>query len=395
MVFTSRILFFATKLPKEEKPMRKFLRTGFLDNLRIHVKAGHGGSGLPKYGGKGGRGGNVFIQASKYYTLKATDRLIRARKLEAKPGMNSTARGLIGTVGDDLIIKVPTGVVAHDENGIVIGEVNEPMSRLKIADGGVGGCKETNYCGKRGQARTIILDLKLISDIAVVGFPNAGKSTLLKAISRASPKVAEYPFTTVRPNIGIMGFKDLRKITVGDLPGLIEGAHQNVGMGYKFLKHIERSKMILFVVDIQGFQLSPKHVYRNFLETIVLLNKEIELYNPDLIDMPAMLLINKMDTPGAEDTLKSLYSKVENLKNHLDEFPEEIRPDNIVKFLDIYKVSMQNMRHDEKELLKYRIRNALDKCTSEEEFENMGAEPVFKLIEQMKKNSEKVTPLLV
>lgn len=201
--------------------------------------------------------------------------------------------------------------------------------------------------------------------------------------------------TTVRPNIGIMGFKDLRKITVGDLPGLIEGAHQNVGMGYKFLKHIERSKMLLFVVDIQGFQLSPKHIKRNFLETIVLLNKEIELYNPDLIEMPAMLLINKMDTPGAKDTLQSLYSKVENLKNHLHEFPEEIRPENIVKFLDIYKLSMLNMRHDEKELLKYRIRNALDKCTSEEEFANLGAEPVFKLIEQMKKNTEKVTPLLV
>lgn len=192
-----------------------------------------------------------------------------------------------------------------------------------------------------------------------------------------------------------MEFTDLRKITVGDLPGLIEGAHQNVGMGYKFLKHIERSKMLLFVVDIQGFQLSPKHIFRNCLETIVLLNKEIELYKPDLIDMPAMLLINKMDTPDANDNLKSFLPKIEDLKKYLHEFPEEIRPENVVKFLDIYKVTMLNMTYDEKELLKFRIRNTLDKCTSIEEFNKIGAEPVLQLIERMKKDTKKIAPLLV
>ncbi|KRT80231.1 50S ribosome-binding GTPase, partial [Oryctes borbonicus] len=132
---------------------------------------------------------------------------------------------------------------------------------------------KNGFLGSEGQNYSIKLDLKLISDIGLVGFPNAGKSTLLKAVSHAKPKIASYPFTTVRPNVGIMIYKDFRQISMADLPGLIEGAHANRGMGHRFLKHVERTKIILLVVDINGFQLSPQHEHRTCLDTIVLLNK--------------------------------------------------------------------------------------------------------------------------
>lgn len=398
MVFITRTLYFAKKIQKSQvldKPTRSYLRKGFLDHLRINVRAGAGGSGFPRFGGKGGRGGHVFIQATEKMSLNAVASKLREKKLNAGTGSNSTAHGLLGKPGEDLTIRVPTGVMAYDNNGIIIGEVNEPESKLMIAEGGLGGCQETDYVGRKGQARTVHLDLKLISDIALVGFPNAGKSSLLRTVSRAAPKVAEYPFTTVKPNIATMEFRDMRKITMGDLPGLIEGAHKNIGMGYSFLKHIERSKMMLFVVDVQGFQLSPSHTRRNCLETIVLLNKEIELYKPDLLEMPAMLLINKMDTPGAEDTFKNILPKLKKLEEFVSECPEEIRPEKVVSFETILNSSLLKPSNSESEKLKNRIRETLDHCYEEIEYEKQGFDPVQKLIRKLKKGKTQVAPTLV
>ena len=199
----------------------------------------------------------------------------------------------------------------------------------------------------------------------------------------------------MKPNIGTIIYPDLRKITVGDLPGLIEGAHKNVGMGYSFLKHIERSKLMLFVVDVQGFQLSSRHTRRNCLETIVLLNKEIELYKPDLLELPVMVLINKMDTPGAEDIFQNILPKLERLDDFVSECPEEIRPEKVVSFETILKTSLLNASKSEIDFIKRKIRQTLDKCVEREEQEEQGENRVVKLITKLQKDSEQVAPTLV
>lgn len=204
-----------------------------------------------------------------------------------------------------------------------------------------------------------------------------------------------FAVTTVKPNIGTMVFPDMRKITMGDLPGLIEGAHRNVGMGYSFLKHIERSKMMLFVVDIQGFKLSARHTGRNCLETIVLLNKEIELYKPVLLEMPAMVLINKMDTRNANDIFQSILPKLERLDDFVSECPEEIRPEKVVSFETILKTSLLNASKNEINVIKKRIRETLDKCVEREQHEEKDENPVVKLISKLNKNSEQIAPNLV
>jgi len=170
----------------------------------------------------------------------------------------------------------------------------------------------SNFLGTPGERKSIRLDLKLLGDVGFVGFPNAGKSTLLTAISRARPKIASYPFTTIKPNLGHCEFPDLRRITFADLPGLIEGAHQNEGMGHAFLKHVERTRVLLLVVDVNGFQFRPHSPLRSPLETILILNRELELYREDLLDKPAVLAVTKMDSKGAERTFEELKESLDN-----------------------------------------------------------------------------------
>ncbi len=161
---------------------------------------------------------------------------------------------ILGNPGADSVLTVPRGVSVVSDEGKLIGDLDAHGAELTVAVGGSGGSGANGWIGERGQARFVRLDLKLIADVGLVGFPNAGKSTLLKAVSRAKPKIANYPFTTIKPNLGHLAYPDQRLIQMADLPGLIEGAHYNVGMGHKFLKHVERTKMMLFVVDIGGFQ---------------------------------------------------------------------------------------------------------------------------------------------
>uniref|UniRef100_A0A2H8TF91 GTP-binding protein 10 n=1 Tax=Melanaphis sacchari TaxID=742174 RepID=A0A2H8TF91_9HEMI len=283
------------------KPLRNYLKQNsrFLDSLRIHVKAGNGGFGFPRYGGEGGKGGDVCFVATEGMTLKDFLKKCPQKKIRAEMGGNSHSRRILGQSGEDKKINVPTGIIVYNDKNLLVGELNEPDSELIVGKGGDGGNKTNGYYGLKGESKSIKLELKLIADIGLVGFPNAGKSTLLKAISNAKPKIASYPFTTIRPNIGIMTYDDLQQISMADLPGLIEGAHCNIGMGHRFLRHVERTKLLVVVVDINGFQLNPKHKFRSCLDTVVLLNKELELYKEELLDKPAMLVINKMDTDGA------------------------------------------------------------------------------------------------
>lgn len=351
MVFLTHILGYIKKVPKRE---------GFIDALRLHVKGGAGGSGIPRYGGIGGLGGNVYVTSKENISLKEVKRKWKGTNIHAGTGNNSTAKGIIGVAGRDINIEIPCGITVLDDNGCKLGELNKENTKLLVAKGGLGGCPETKFFGLKGESKTIILDLKLIADVGLVGFPNAGKSTFLNAISKARPKIASYPFTTIKPQLGTVVYKDQRQITIADLPGLIEGAHANIGMGHKFLKHIERTKLLLFIVDIQGFQLSLRHQQRTCLETIILLNKEIELYKPDLLDMPSMIIINKMDTDNANNIYADIKDEIKDLTHFASQCPEEMRPDKLIKFHDIVTASLALKEKSEIEIIKNKIRNIID-----------------------------------
>ena len=274
----------------------------WIDSLRIYCRGGAGGTGLPSHGGVGGRGGAVWVVGSeKVKDLKRVRKDNVKQRFIAESGGNSSKLRIVGEAGKDVEVLSPVGVSVVSDEGRIIGELLKEDDRVLVSAGGQGGNKSTNFLGLRGQSRSVKLDLKLLADVGLVGFPNAGKSTLLKGISRAKPKIASYPFTTIQPNLGIVQYDDLRTITVADLPGLIEGASYNVGMGHKFLKHVERTRLLLFVVDVHGFQFKPNSPHRSALETLLLLNKELEIYKPDLLTKPAMLALTKMDLPGSEE----------------------------------------------------------------------------------------------
>ncbi|MFT7819411.1 GTP-binding protein 10 [Arapaima gigas] len=247
----------------------------FVDNLRLYVKGGSGGMGLPRLGGQGGRGGDVWVVAQKGVTLKKIKDKHPQKRFLARTGTNSSVWALKGDKGEDQLIFAPPGVVVTTDDQKVLGELNAVGEKVLVARGGHGGTFHTGYLPSKGQARHIRLDLKLIADVGLVGFPNAGKSSLLRKLSHATPHVASYPFTTLKPELGKIMYPDYKQISMADLPGLIEGAHMNKGMGHQFLKHVERTRQLVFVVDICGFQLSPKTPFRSAFETVQLLIKVV------------------------------------------------------------------------------------------------------------------------
>lgn len=201
--------------------------------------------------------------------------------------------------------------------------------------------------------------------------------------------------TTIRPRLGIIKYKDYRHMSVADLPGLIEGAHVNIGMGHKFLKHIERTKLLLFIVDIQGFQLSPKHISRSCLETVVLLIKEIELYKPDLLRMPAILLVNKMDTENADNIYKEVKPMLENLINYVSTCPEEIQPEQVIQFENILPVSLLLKKKHEIETIKELIRTILDKYEQRKQMAQHNGNQDLDLMKRIKRQSEQHAPTVI
>ncbi|CAG9864007.1 unnamed protein product [Phyllotreta striolata] len=353
---------------KIRQSTRQYLKQSFRDNLRVYVQGGAGGNGYPKFGGVGGKGGDVIGVAKENYNLEDVYKANKSKRYMAKGGRHSTHNFILGTPGEDLKFDLPVGVIVVTDMGKKLGELNEVGEELVLAKGGTGGHEKNGFLGTKGQAYPVRLDLKLIADIGLVGFPNAGKSTILKAVSHAKPKVASYPFTTIKPNVGILQYKDHRHISMADLPGLIEGAHINKGMGHEFLKHVERTKMILFVVDINGFQLSPQYPHRTCLENVILLIKELELYNKDLLAKPVMLVVNKMDTEGALDKYNAVKGQLKNLQSILSDFPEEVRPETPVKFYEIIPMSARDSLENV-DYLKQRLRDMLD-VIAEQQKEN-------------------------
>ncbi|ROL47858.1 GTP-binding protein 10 [Anabarilius grahami] len=233
--------------------------------------------GLPRLGGHGGNGGDVCVVAKKGTTLKQIKDKHPNKRFAAGVGSNSSIHALRGAKGEDTQVFAPTGISVTTDGGRILGELNCEGDRLLVARGGHGGSLHSGFLPSKGQTRQIRLDLKLIADLGLVGFPNAGKSSLLTALSHAKPRIASYPFTTLRPEIGKIMYDDHKQVSVADLPGLIEGAHVNKGMGHKFLKHVERTKQLMFVVlrsvDVCGFQLASNTPFRSAFETVLLLTK--------------------------------------------------------------------------------------------------------------------------
>lgn len=285
------------------------METNFVDYVKIYCRSGRGGRGsthmhrakyLPKGGpdgGNGGRGGNVVLRGNRnYWTLL---HLRYDRHVQAEHGENGSQNKSTGKQGKDAVIEVPLGTVAYNaETGEYLCDIKEDGQEVVLLKGGRGGLGNFNFCTPTNQApryaqpgepmveMTVILELKLLADVGLVGFPNAGKSTLVSTMSSAKPKIGNYPFTTLEPTLGIVPYRDNRSFVIADIPGIIEGASQGKGIGLRFLRHIERNSLLLFMV--QGDTDDIKKEYE------ILLN-ELATFNPELLDKGRVLAITKCD----------------------------------------------------------------------------------------------------
>ena len=284
-------------------------RSNFVDYVKIHCAAGHGGAGSAHLhrsrltakggpdGGDGGRGGNVYLRGNdQMWTLL---HLKYKRHIKAGRGGNGSSNNSFGDDGEDQFVEVPLGTVAKDaETGEELFEITEHGEEVILRKGGLGGrgnswfknsVRQTpRYAqpGTEGEEGWNILELKVLADVGLVGFPNAGKSTLLSVISAAKPKIANYPFTTLVPNLGIVSYRDDRSFVMADIPGIIEGASEGKGLGLRFLRHIERNSTLLFLVPADADDIAAEYS---------ILLKELETYNPELLDKDRLLSISKSD----------------------------------------------------------------------------------------------------
>ncbi len=287
----------------------------FTDVIDIHIKSGDGGQGAVSFrrekyapkggpdGGGGGKGGDVYIEADRrYYNLS---HFFSDRVYKAKNGSHGMGENRIGKDGEDLTIKVPPGtVVVNAETGETIVDLIVENEPFKIAEGGIGGQGNAFFKtsthqtprfaqpGMPGIEMKISLNLKLIADIGLVGLPNAGKSTLLSLITNANPKIGDYPFTTLIPNLGVLHFPDGKVYKIADIPGIIEGAHMGLGLGLSFLQHIERVKCVLFIIDAS----EPDPLYN-----LELLKNELNTYNKELVNKEFKIILSKMDLVSEEE----------------------------------------------------------------------------------------------
>lgn len=311
----------------------------FLDQVTIDVKAGKGGDGMvafrrEKYvpdggpaGGDGGRGGDVVLVVDEGLRTLMDFRF--NRHFRATPGENGMSKGMHGRGADDTYVSVPPGTTVRDaDTGALIGDLIENGQELIVAHGGRGGRGNTRFAsprnpapelaenGEPGQERNIELELKVLADVGLVGFPSVGKSTILSVISSARPKIGAYHFTTLVPNLGMVTTSDGRSFAAADLPGLIEGASQGVGLGTQFLRHIERTRVILHVIDMSGME--GREPYEDYQA----INKELASHNLRLLERPQLIVANKMDMPNAEENFKKFKEQLK--KDKEDEFADDI-----------------------------------------------------------------------
>ena len=289
----------------------------FVDRAKIFIKSGKGGDGCVSFrrepfvpeggpdGGDGGRGGDVIFMADR--NLRTLMDFKYKKKYEAESGQNGMKKKRFGKAGENLIIKVPLGTVIIDEaSGLVMKDLTEDGESFVAAKGGRGGRGNTNFknsvrqapnfaeAGGAAKERNVILELKLIADVGLVGFPNVGKSSLLAVATSAQPKIANYHFTTIDPNLGVVKIYD-SSFVMADIAGIIEGASEGLGMGFKFLKHIERTKVLIHVVDVSGSE------GRNPIDDFNKINKELEAYSPRILKKPQLVAANKIDMIDEDD----------------------------------------------------------------------------------------------
>jgi len=292
----------------------------FIDRARIHVRGGNGGNGVMAFrrekfvprggpsGGDGGRGGSVIIESTE-----GMNTLLHFRynpEHTADRGRHGEGSKRHGADGKDVVIKVPVGTIVTDDlTGELVHDFTQPGERVPVALGGRGGRGNAQFAtstnrapryheeGKPGEERWLVLELKLIADVGLVGLPNAGKSTLISRISAARPKIADYPFTTLEPNLGVVDLGDFKTFVVADIPGLIEGAHTGAGLGDRFLRHIERTKLLLHLVDVSGLAQDPVNDYQT-------VSHELEAYSRHVALKPKIVVATKLDALDDETRLQ-------------------------------------------------------------------------------------------
>jgi GTP-binding protein len=300
----------------------------FIDRARIHIKAGDGGNGKVSFhrekyvaaggpdGGDGGKGGDVVFVVDE--GLRTLIDFKYKRKYMAEPGENGGSANCSGKSGRELVIKVPPGTIVREEKtGRILADMTGADQRVVIAKGGKGGAGNQHFAtstrqvpsfaraGDQGDEYHVELELKLIADVGLVGFPNAGKSTILSMVSAANPKIADYPFTTLEPNLGVVSLDEGSSFVLADIPGLIEGAHAGVGLGHDFLRHVERTRLLLHVVDMAAVD------GRDPLSDFETINAELRQYNPKLAERPQVVAANKVDLPEGRENLEKFTKTVE------------------------------------------------------------------------------------
>ena len=300
----------------------------FIDFASIYVKAGNGGNGCTAFlrekfrpkggpsGGDGGRGGHIIITSDS--NLSTLQDVSYNKKYIAKNGGDGKGKNMHGKNGENIYIRVPLGTIVRDTKAdIFIDDLKDNNKKIIVVHGGNGGFGNARFKtqnnpaprranqGQIGEEKTLELELKILADVGLVGFPNAGKSTFISKISNAKPKIADYPFTTLEPNLGIVKYHDYKSFVVADIPGLIEGASSGKGLGLKFLKHIERTKVLAYMIDVHSKDISKE------LKT---LQKELRQYNADLIDKPSVLLITKIDTESIDTPNNSIPRNIDKIK---------------------------------------------------------------------------------
>ncbi|WP_054942696.1 GTPase ObgE [Paenibacillus ihuae] len=310
----------------------------FVDKAKIYVKGGDGGDGLvafrrEKYvpeggpaGGDGGRGGDVIFRVDE--GLRTLMDFRYQRHFKAERGVKGRNKSQHGANAEHMIVRIPPGtVLIDDDTQEVIADMTRHGQQVVVAKGGRGGRGNTRFAtanntapelaenGEEGQERYIVMELKVMADVGLVGFPSVGKSTLLSVVSAAQPKIGAYHFTTITPNLGVVDVGDGRSFVMADLPGLIEGASEGVGLGHEFLRHVERTRIIIHVVDMSGSE------GRDPFEDWVLINDELKQYNANLIDRPQIVAANKMDMPESEANLISFRERVAELRPDMEIMP--------------------------------------------------------------------------